>query len=317
MVACLASLALGCSGDSAGPVGDEARARAHTFGLLTLRLAPRSASPQAAIGAATRLELSATAHLARFRGLSQVQVARLLALPLDPKRELPPLQECGWFDALRDGDEQDVAGADEGEIDLLEAGDIRVQTAGQSLALRPRSFAGLLPFVAGTVYEEAQGQIRGELQQAPVEIGAIGGTTVGAFALRVLPPALPAVVVTLPAVAVGDAAGAAGSDARPALELRWSVDRGPPGTMPDTMPDTMYLELQHAEEQGGPVLRCTVSDAGFFVLPGRLLEALDPLAKGDLLLETVRLRRTPFRARGLGEAEVRVLTSQRQRLIAP
>lgn len=300
----VALLAAGCSGEPAGPAGDETAATAHSFGLLTLRIAPQPGNEPAEPAAGTSLELSATAHLARYRALDPDQVARLLALPLDPQRELPALDECGWFDPTRDADEEDVAHDDEGEIDLLEAGDIRIVAPARSLALRPRSFAGLLPFVSGTVYQEAQINVAAGFEQ-PIEISAAGGAAVGGFGLRVLLPALPAVGVAAP-VAATSAGGGAASGATPALELRWTVARA--------AAETMYLELQGTERPAGPVLRCNVNDVGRFAVPRRLLDALDPMDTGGVLLEAVRLRRTPFHARGLGEAEVRVIASERQRL---
>ena len=298
-------LLAGCSGDPAGRLGEELQTTAHSFALLTLRIAaPADELPGASGGA--RWELSATAHLARYRALDPPQVARLLALPLDPQRELPPLNACAFFDAERVAEDDVVARDDEGEIDLLEAGEIRLAAPAPGLALHPRSFAGLLPFVSGTVYEEAQGSVAAGFDQ-PYELSAAGGATVGSFVARAPAPLVPSVVVSArPPPKAGSVAAVGGGGS--ALELRWPVERG--------AADTMYLELRSGARPGGPALRCNVIDLGHFLLPAGLLETLDPAGGESLRLEAARLHRVPVHAPGLGSAELRIFASQSQALPA-
>ena len=234
--------------------------------------------------------LSTAAQFVRYTALNQDQVALLLALPLDPDRDLPAADRCKLYDLSVDAIAADVNKEDEqGNVELLEAGDLQIQTQGQRLVLAPKHFPGLLPFISGVVYGEAQAGLV-ELTGGVAATSA-GGEAVGAFSAQLAAPLLP----RLQRIAGQTPAQAAMLARDRDLALRWQ----PQGT---TTSDVTYVELRYNRGKKDLALRCRPQDDGQFDVPQALLTDVS----GKATLELARLRRTFFSAAGLDQGELRV-----------
>lgn len=260
-----------------------------SFGLMSVTYEEQAGQ----IGAeSTGLALNARAQFVHFAAMDAEHVARLLALPLDPSRDLPELKACGTFDLSVDISRDNRAGDDPGHVELLEAGDLSVETAEQVFKLRPRHFPGLLPFITGVVYGEARAaQAQGRAQ---VRVRGAGGDGVGAFDARLQSPAVPRIATVDDKPLAPDAALLSLSAQR---GLRLTIAAGEAST-------TTYLELRFRRGERELALRCRPNQAGVeFVVPAAQLAQLP---KDVRSLELVRMRRKPFVADGLDQAEIRV-----------
>lgn len=273
---------VGCSGEPAvEDAGPEQTAR---FGLISVTYSHDWAQDGAG------MVLSSAAQFVRFSALSREQVGQLLALPVDPDRDLPALDRCKVYDlspelaasAGREGDEQ-------GSVELLEAGELRVRTATRTVTLAPKHFPGLLPFVSGVIYGEAEAALVEDAGR--VQAISSGGEAVGAFTASVTSPELPRLLAVS-----GREPGETITLGRDRdLTLRWTPARGADS-------DLTYLELRFAKGKRDLALRCRVKDDGAFEVPAAQLAEVS----GHVTLEVSRLRRSLFTAGGLDQAELRV-----------
>lgn len=245
--------------------------------------------------------LTTTAQFVRYSAMDRDQVSRLLALPLDPAADLPPLDQCRSYDLSVDL-AADVAPEYEeaGHVELLEAGDLRIEANGMAVTLAPRHFPGLLPFISGVIYGEAQTTtVR---QSSLVAASSKGGEAVGRFAVQLRSPPFPRLM------RVGQQAPCRTLVLEPRADvpITWqmSTERGD---------STTYLELRHSRGKRDMAIRCQLLDDGAFVLPRALLTE----ASGRASLEISRLSRSPFQAAGLDQAEVRVTVRDTATVIIP
>ena len=301
-VALAAVVALGaCSGEE--PAGDPSSSAAHSFGLMSVSYTHDSLN-----SSADGLELTTTAQFVRYSALERKQVARLLALPLDPDADLPASDHCKLYDLTVDLGEQGLEPADSATVDLLEAGDLTVETSGGTLKLEPRHFPGLLPFISGVAYGEAQSD------RAPktgrVFVSTPGGEAVGAFRVDAPSPELPR---------IRQIAGGT-PDREPVLSQSQglAVSWRPAEEASRHDEDVLYLEARIPSGKRDLVLRCSPRDDGSFTIAAQELDTLrnnrSKLADHRMVVELIRLRRSYFAARGLDSAELRITVRDRTSL---
>ncbi len=72
--------------------------------------------------------LNSTAQFVQYTAMAREHVAKLLALPLDPEKDLPPEEQCKLYDLSLDLVADDSI-EKPGNVELLEAGDLQIQTA--------------------------------------------------------------------------------------------------------------------------------------------------------------------------------------------
>lgn len=301
LVAALAMVAVaGCSGEE--PRGDPSHPSAHSFGLMSVTYT----HDWQADGIAERnLELTTTAQFVRYSALERAQVARLLALPLDPDADLPERDTCKLYDLTVDlGEQGGLEQSETATVDLLEAGDLTVETSGNTLKLEPRHFPGLLPFISGVAYGEAQNNHAAK--SGRVHVSASGGDAVGAFRVDAASPQLPR---------IGELAGQRPThEPTLASEQRLNLDWAKAG---DTRldEDVLYIEARvPSATKRDLVLRCSPHDDGTFTIGRADLSNLIRNKRGRLVIELVRLRRTFFAARGLDSGELRIAVRDRTSL---
>jgi hypothetical protein len=234
--------------------------------------------------------LTTTAQFVRYAASDHEQVARLLALPLEPARDLPGMDRCQVYDTTLDlGAEADMETGQTNNVELLEAGNLQVQTRDQIITLMPRHFPGLLPSISGVIYGEAQTT----LDQQPDRIRATsrGSEAVGQFLAQVQSPTLPRLTHIGYVEPTDNLLLPRGDD----LSLQWQNDGA-------SSRDVTYVELRYSNSKRELALRCRLRDDGEFSIPAERLVQIS----GRVSLELTRLRRVAFSTGGLDRGELRV-----------
>ena len=283
-LALLASVALAaCAGEP--PPGEEPNVpQAARFGLISVTYGHSWAE------SGDGMLLTTAAQFVRYSALHRDQVGRLLALPLDPDGDLPGLERCRVDDLSVDLASSAPTEPESGSVELLEAGDLQVQTQGRNFRLAPKHYPGLLPFISGVVYGEAEASL--VENAANVHASSNGGETVGPFVAQLGSPSLPRLLQ----VGAAQPSQAIGLLHDRDLQVRWQ----PPTDA--QAGDVLYLELRFSKGTREQALRCRPLDDGSFDIPQALLADVN----GNAVLEIARLRRTPFSTTGLDQAELRV-----------
>ena len=290
----VALTAAACSGGQPQDAGGQAGAE-RSFGLVAVTYTHTSGEPL------DRLRLRSTAQFVRYSGMDARRVARLLALPLDPERDLPRVDTCRTDDLslnlAREGSEE---GQEAGSVELLGAGDLDLRTPTGPRVLQPRHFPGLLPFVTGVVYDEARGKPVARLGR--VAVRSRGGDAIAGFSVATTAPALPT-ITSVGGVPPGD--GELRLSGRSALAVRWRATRKPARV------DITYLQIRYRRGAGEVALRCRMADDGAFTVPGPQVRDLAAAAPGRVTVELARVRRAFFATAGLQQAELRVAVRDR------
>jgi hypothetical protein len=270
----------GCNG---GQESDEGAVSGQRHGLVSVAYEHDwSQSQEARV-------LRTTAQFIQFSTGSRDEVARLLALPIDPERDLPGPDKCRTYDLTVDlAEEATIDTESRGAVELLEAGDLKVETRERSMTLVPRHLPSLLPFISGVVYGEGEAALVEEA--GTVKVSSEGGEAVGPFSAQQGSPSLP----KLTQVAGRDpSSGSAVS--RTDLQVRWQRSEEPSS-------DLLYIELRYSRAKREMALRCRPATDGAFTLPQSLLAEVG----GKVTLEVSRLRRAFFQAAGLDRGELQV-----------
>jgi hypothetical protein len=242
--------------------------------------------------------LSTTAQFVQYAAMNQDQLSRVLALPLDPTHDLPPLEKCGFYKLNEDLSQSFVEETDEeGRVELVEAGTLMIQTPSHSLTLTPKHLPGLLPFISGVLYSEAQ--TLSVEQIGKVKATSTGGENIGSFSAQMSSPTLPRLI----RIAGLEPGQRIPFSRRSPLSLQWQAQANDPN-------DVTYIELRYRNGTQEMALRCHPQDDGVFEIPR---EYLPPLS-GGVILDVGRIRRTEFLAPGLEEGELRVTVRDTARL---
>jgi hypothetical protein len=302
----LAALAMligaGCSGEE--PQGDPSNPSAHSFGLMSVAYTHDWQADGATGLSQQDLELTTTAQFVRYSALERTQVARLLALPLDPDADLPARDACKLYDLTVDlGEEGGLDQSETATVDLLEAGDLTVETSGNKLKLEPRHFPGLLPFISGVAYGEAQSDRAAK--SGRVHVSASGGEAVGAFRVDAASPLLPR---------IHKLAGEGPREPTLRIDQSLSLSWATPTDENRLDEDVLYIEARVPSAKRDLVVRCSPSDDGRFTIGASELAKLASKAGQRLVVELIRLRRTYFAARGLDSGELRISVRDRTSL---
>ena len=276
-------LSVGCSGEQ--HASDEIAPIKGSFGLMSITY-ENDAS------AGDDLLLTTRAQFVRYTAMDGEHVARLLALPIDPVRDLPQPDKCKVYDVTLDvGSDRRLDREEPGHVELLEAGTLEVETESSKVRLIPRHFPGLLPFISGVVYGEAQSTQ--ERRLGAVKVASGGGEAVGPFVVRGGSPVPPRLARAMPLVA------------RPGreLDLRWQASAD--------ADDLTYVQVSYTKSKRDLALRCRPRDDGAFSIPADMLNDALASTSGKLPVEIARVRRTFFNAAGLDRGELRITVRQR------
>ena len=223
---------------------------------------------------------SARAHAsARFvrvqAGADEAMAARLVGADLP----LPALETCAPLASLG---EDGMPLATLGPVDLIDAGEVALETAEGRDTLAVRAFPDVVDLVSGVVYTTRDGAALGWGAPGALRLRAAGSWQIPAIALDVEAPAAPA------SARVGERAldDAAAVPAGESVRLSWEPGSGT---------DSIYIDVTSPASG----LRCAVRDTGETQLPA---EAFPP--SGDATVALHRVRRASH-AQGSLPIEVR------------
>jgi len=239
--------------------------------------------------------VGAAARLLRYRGVD-LDSAQVLAGARD--RERGPLG-CAVLDDEAQLEDALATSPPDAAVQMLDAGDVLVRVAGQTVKMSPRYVPDIVPFVSGVVYDgemsadaelAAGDEARNEAQKE-AWIAGFGGQQVGRFVTAADVPSVPRFVSI-----AGAAPASAGLDAGADLPVAWQTDETTRGTVTLTV-----------SRETGPAVRCRVADSGKFTIPAAALaRILDSAREDGVAVSLERSRRSPFSAPGLDAAEVEV-----------
>jgi hypothetical protein len=239
--------------------------------------------------------VGAAGRLLRYRGVD-LDSAQVLAGSRD--RERAPLGRCAVLDDEAQLEDALATSPPDAAVQMLDAGDVLVRVAGQTVKMSPRYVPDIVPFVSGVVYDGEMstdselGSVGGrEEAQTEAWIAGFGGQQVGRFVTAAEVPAMPR-FLSIAGAAPAGAAMDAGAD----VPVSWQADDSSRGSVTLTV-----------SRETGPGLRCRVADTGKFTIPAAALSrVLEGAREENLALSVERSRRSPFSAPGLDAAEVEV-----------
>ncbi len=276
-----AALALGTFVTGCASSGSDGRGVPDAGGHTYARLSVVVTVPRDGAGS-----VGATARLLRYRGVD-VESAQVLAGTPVAARQGGGGGSCALIDDEALLDDALATSPPDASVQMLDAGDLLVHVAGQTLKVSPRYVPEIVPFVSGVVYE-AEAQSVDPLTEGSSReesfVAAFGGQQIGRFVAPAEVPAPPRIEH------VSD-------DGAPEIEVAWSQEGAPAG---GTVEIVVGGEL-------GPSLRCRYPDTGRATIPGDALGRVrDATRGGPLTLAVERTRRTPFSAPGLEGADIEV-----------
>lgn len=266
----LGALSLSCTGGGGDRGVPDAGGRTYARLAITLTVAREG-----------NMTIGTTGRLLRYRGVD-VETAQMLAG--SPALGGDALGRCALIDDEALLDDALATSPPDAAVQMLDAGELVVHVAGQTLKISPRYVPELVPFVSGAIYDGEVSAIE-PLVDTPRDdayIAAFGGQHIGRFLAPAEMPAAPRLI---------SFEGERGAD----LTLTWAISsEGGGGRGP--------LEVVLGGESG-PMVRCSVADSGSFTVPAALTSRL---TDGALTLSLERTRRTPFAAPGIEAAEIDV-----------
>ncbi|NUN12538.1 MAG: hypothetical protein HUU55_02750 [Myxococcales bacterium] len=266
------------------------------FGLLTLQLTQETTARNGTVA------VNGGAVFVRSRGMDRAEVLKAVGTP--------DYSDFSEFEAgqcnLVIRPLADVPLRDDGtrDVELLEAGDVSIETPENVVKLRSTYFPDLVPYISGVTYKVANSQRRPPAalrkQQKNTRIRATGSFDIPAFRAD-LDIDIPK-TVTL--VEVGGLSAAGGSvDTEPGRDL--SVTWEPSGS-----PATLFLvEINQYSFDEVASIRCLVPDTGIFTIPEETLSSLPMWGSATKRLQVNRISIQPFDADGLDDG-VFVLVAQ-------
>ena len=260
---------------------------ADRFGLITVTYnehrIPGGVEPQVLVNA----------FFARHVALSHEQVLDIVNHPdtLEPSISAVPVGQCRI--KTRDLREQALT-HDSAYLDLLDAGDIRISTEEQALALRRRSFPDIFPMVTGLTYEGILSDTRRLRHGTSLLLEGRGSQEVGDFVVSLKAPSVPRLLE----VASQPVTGSYSSfDWTTDLEIKW-LCLGEAGNV--------LVELVAIDFDRSVSLQCRLPDTGVGHITNTALELMKGRVAPDSTLRLIvrRVARSRFQTPGIHFGEV-------------
>jgi hypothetical protein len=245
------ALPLGCTSGYSEDAGVELASSQSSLALVALERTEGSDSERA--------RLSASAKVARFRGIDGDGLLKLLGA------ELRDLESCGMAAALEPG----VSAA--AQVDLLSVGPITVRLGDARHSLAPRLFPALATTAAGWFYAGGL-ELSATAGSEELSLSAPGERGQGKFELF---GAIPAEVQGLSLSGLPAEAGVTLTRSE-SIELTWE---------PEGPGDRIEIELF----AGGSALSCAARDDGHFTLSRAQLQLVEADEDASLVVRRVRV----------------------------
>lgn len=284
----LGLLSSACAEQAPAPL--DSSTPADRFAVLSVSYAehriPGGAEPQLVLGG----------FFARHHGISQREVLDILHLPDVPDAPTLGLAPPQCIIVERQLAAPILKDPYESYVDLLDAGELRLEFAGRTERLRRRNFPGLFSAVSGMTYE-------GSLDSpAPAGGGAMrlegrGSHEVGDFRVDLRAPPVPRLIEV-----DGDPVTGAWAHVewdRP-LTVRWlSAETDSSGVAP------VFIEIAVLKYDRTIALRCAAADDGRTTIEPRALQqvATHITSSSTVRLVARRISRAPFAAPGIHSGE--------------
>lgn len=205
--------------------------------------------------------------------------------------ELPAAGECVALTPFAAAEEADALSA-LGSIELLDVGDLSIQTGTTRMPLATRAFPDVGAFVSGVFYtsRDAQSDLPAPARYV---LESTGSGTLNPFSIEAEAPSAPE------RVRLFDTALAEGVvfEEGTAATLRWSASEAP------AVGDVVYVDLTAPSGTG---VRCTFNDSGEGVIPASVLgKKTWGALPATVALSVHRLRQGGFAAAGIDAGELR------------
>ena len=214
------------------------------------------------IGAGTTLRFDVQGHFVRHALADSDRVPAILGVPDD---DLLAVDSCREVDSAEELDRA-IGPASLGgpaAMKLLDAGRLVVKGPADQVALLPRHYPELTPYVAGVVYGADQWLPLSWEPGATYEVNGEGGDEIGPFQAQVQAPRAFATLEALPVYHRGED-----------LELRWdNALETEPGAEP------LVLVVAWSTRAGTHEVRCRVRDDGGFLIRHELLTTMPPSSR--------------------------------------
>jgi hypothetical protein len=286
----------GCA-EEMDPVEYFRQADAQHFGLLTVTY------HEDKFGGQSQPQVSAAGVFARYNGLTQDEVLSILNLPDTLNSNVATLANGSCRIIVRASGKSELLERDSVFVDLLDAGEIRLETEGLAYRLTRRSFPDIFLDVAGITYEGIFGATNGIWDRAKISLSGRGSLEVGEFSSQLKMPPVPKLLEIGGAPHTGEYASI---DWDRDFMLRWARMPRAPGTPSGSV----FVELSAIELERQVSLHCRSYDTGMMVLPLPTLSGLKHLVSDTATLRMVirRLESTHISAAGIESAELHLIS---------
>jgi len=225
-----------------------------------------------------------SARFVRIRDIERQDVRSLWS------EELPlveaSIDECDVLEASSPRDQMLT-----GSLELLDAGELRLQVAGEEERIPNWNFPSVYGVVAGVLYGGDEGLGLGFVAEQEYRLVGGGSEEIGAIELAMLAPSeLTGVVIG--GVELGE--DSVTLEASNSLDIRWE---------PSESGSEILIELSYAQFNSEQRLVCRSLDDGYLEVPSRSASRLWEAGVSDARLVIYRVLRRPFAVDGLEEAE--------------
>ncbi len=290
LVACLAAVCLLPSCAEEAPPEDLDRSTpADRFAQITVSYVehrvPGGARPQVHI----------SGFFARHAGIDRGEVLRILNQPDVPDPQLLSMRIGDCKIVERELGRPPVE--DTSFVELLDAGEIRMQFGNRGARLQRRSFPELFTNVNGLTYEGALGGGHAPMMGGSLTLRGRGSSEVGDFRVRVEVPPVPRLI------ALGSSPVSspyAGIDWDEDLDVRWLVaETSPNHNVP------VYIELAVLQFDRTTSLICVAPDTGMATLPHDAVSLIAGSVESDSTVQLItrRISRAGFRTARIHSSE--------------
>jgi hypothetical protein len=188
-------------------------------------------------------------------------------------------------------------------IDLIDAGDLRLDTGGAAYRLTRRAYPDIFLEVTGVTYQGIFSVARDQWEESPVKITGRGSLDVGEFSDELTVPPVPRLLEVGGAPVTGEYASL---DWEGDLVVRWysgSHDSAEPLA-------SVFVEFAVVELERRASLHCRTRDTGLMVLPRATLSELRRHTGDNATVRMIirRISSDDFSAAGVDAGEIHLIS---------
>ena len=297
-------IAIGCFGMWAPGCAEEVdpseyfrQAPTERFGLLVVTY------HEDKFGGESRPQVSVGGFFARHAELSQEQVLSILNLPDVLGSNVRSLAHGNCLIKVRGFGDSELSAPESVFVDLLDAGDIRLETGEIDYRLTRRSFPDIFLDVTGVTYEGIFSATHAAWEHAVVSVSSCGSLEVGDFVIQMKMPSVPKLLEIGGVLHSGEYASI---DWNQDFLLRWAGH----SPLMNEKRGSIFVELSAIELERKVSLHCRSEDTGVMVIPIATLAEIKRHVTGSTTLRMVvrRLGVRKIKAAGVESAELHLIS---------